>query len=76
MENREEAIHSMDVMVDAIQMSVNVPECLSVQQIQWANAKMSMYSSKKGISLEVGQKVKPTYTKTSEHTGHSKMTWQ
>ena len=37
-ENKNEAIHGMDVNVDPIQMSMNVPECMSMQEIQWATA--------------------------------------
>ena len=38
MENKDEEIHGMDVRVDAIQTSMNVPECMSMQQIQQATA--------------------------------------
>ena len=38
MENKDEEIHGMDIMVDAIQMSVNIPECMSTQQIQQVTA--------------------------------------
>ena len=37
-ENKDEAIHDIDIRVDAIQMSTNVPECMSIQQIQQATA--------------------------------------
>ena len=37
-ENKDEAIHGMNVRVDVIQVSSNVPECMSVQQIQQAPA--------------------------------------
>ena len=33
-ENKDAAIHGMDIRVDAIQVSMNIPECMSVQQIQ------------------------------------------
>ena len=33
MEKRDEDIHGMYVMVDAIQVSLNIPECMSIQQI-------------------------------------------
>ena len=38
MENKDEEIHGMDVWVDVIQISRNVPECMSIQQIQQATA--------------------------------------
>ena len=34
MENKDEEMHGMDVRVDAIQMSMNIPECMSIPQIQ------------------------------------------
>ena len=37
-ENKDAAIHGMDIRVDAIQASMNVPECMLVQQIQQATA--------------------------------------
>ena len=37
-ENKDEAIHGMDVRVDEIQTSMNVPECMSMQQLQQAIA--------------------------------------
>ena len=37
-ENKDEAICGMDIRVDAIQTSSNVPACMSVQQIQQATA--------------------------------------
>ena len=38
MENKDEEIHGMGIRVDAIQTSLNVPECMSIQQIQQATA--------------------------------------
>ena len=38
MENKDEAINGMDVRVYPIQTSMNVPECMSIQQIQQAPA--------------------------------------
>ena len=35
MENKDEAISGMDVRVDAVQTSTNVPDCTSIQHIQW-----------------------------------------
>ena len=35
-ENKDKAIYGMDIRVDTIQMSTNVPQCMSVQQIQQA----------------------------------------
>ena len=35
-ENKYKEIHGMDIKVDAIQKSMNVPECISIQQIQQA----------------------------------------
>ena len=37
-ENKDAAICDMDVRIDAIQMSMTVPECISVQQIEQATA--------------------------------------
>ena len=36
MENKDEKIHDMDIRIDAIQTSMNVSECMSIQQIQQA----------------------------------------
>ena len=36
MENKDEETHGMDVRVDAIQISMNEPECMSIQLIQQA----------------------------------------
>ena len=36
MENKDEEIYDMDVRVDAIQMSINTPECMSIPQMQQA----------------------------------------
>ena len=36
MENKDEEIHGMDIGVDTIQTSMNVPKCMSMQQIQQA----------------------------------------
>ena len=38
MENKDEEIHGMDIRVDVIQTSMNVPECMSIQQIQQSPA--------------------------------------
>ena len=38
MGNKDEEVHGMDLRVDAIQMSMNVPECMSIQQMQQATA--------------------------------------
>ena len=37
-ENRCEAIHGMDIRVDAIQIMTDVSECMSIQQIQQATS--------------------------------------
>ena len=37
-ENKDEAIHGMDIRVDAMQIMTDVPEYLSIQQIQQATA--------------------------------------
>ena len=44
MENKDEAMYGMNIRVDAVQMLMNVPKCMSVQQIQWQLHKMSIYS--------------------------------
>ena len=51
MENKDEAIHGMDVMVNAIQMSMNVPECMSVQWIQQATAQDEHLQQLKGYII-------------------------
>ena len=38
MENKDEAIQGMDVKVDAVQTSTNVPECMSIQKMQCTTA--------------------------------------
>ena len=36
MGNKDEEIHDMDIRVDAIQTSMNIPECMSIPHIQQA----------------------------------------
>ena len=36
MENEDEEICGMDIRVDAMQMSMNIPECMPITQIQQA----------------------------------------
>ena len=55
-ENKDEAICGMDIGVDAIQMSMTAPECMSIQQLQQATAQDEHLQWLKGwgISLQVG----------------------
>ena len=39
-ENKDAEIPIMDVKVDAIQTITNIPECMSIQQLQQATAKV------------------------------------
>ena len=48
MENKDEEIHGMDIRVDAIQISMTVPECMSIQQIQQATAQDELLQWLKG----------------------------
>ena len=51
MENRNGEICGMDVRVDAIQTSMNVPECMSIQQIQQATAQVGHLQWLKGYII-------------------------
>ena len=51
MENKDEAIHGMDVRLDAIQMSTNVLECMSIQHIQQATAEDEHLQWQKGYII-------------------------
>ena len=62
MENKEEEIHGMDIRVDAIQMPSNVPEYMSIQQIQQATAQDEhLQQQKRSTSSQDGQKLKTRY---------------
>ena len=36
MENKDEEIHGMEIRVDSIWTSMNLPECMSIPQVQQA----------------------------------------
>ena len=50
-ENKDAAICGMDIRVDAIQASTNVPECMSIQQIQHATAQDEHLQQLKGFII-------------------------
>ena len=64
MENKDEEIHGMHIRVDAVQMSMNVPECMSIQQIQQATAQDKYLQWLNGTSLLDGQKLNTRYNET------------
>ena len=64
MENKDEAIHGMDIRVNAIKTLTNVSECMSIQQIQQAAAQDDNFQQLRVKSLHVDQRVKINYTKT------------
>ena len=51
MENKDKEIHGMDVRVDAIQISTNGPEYMSIQNIQQATAKDKHLQHLKGYII-------------------------
>ena len=57
-ENKDEEIHSMDIRVGAIQMSINVPECMSIQQIQQETAQDEYLQWPKGYIIAGQQEIK------------------
>ena len=61
MENKDEEIHGMDIRVGTIQTSMNIPECMSIPQIQQATAQDEHLQQLKGTSLQDGQKLKTRY---------------
>ena len=50
-EKKDDKIPGMDIMVDAVQIAKNIPECMSVPQLQQATAQDDHLQCLKGISL-------------------------
>ena len=48
----------MDIGVDTIQMSMNIPECISMAQYSRQLHRMSTYRNLENISLYIDQKLK------------------
>ena len=61
MENNNEEIHGMDIRINAIQMSMKIPECISIPQIQQVTVHNVHLQQLKGTSLQDGQKSKTRY---------------
>ena len=74
-ENKDKEIPGMQLNVDAIETTTNIPDCMKIQQLQQTH-KMIIYNRTKILSSEDGQRTKIKYHKTDKHSGHFKMIWQ
>ena len=68
----------MQLSINTIQSTTNIPECMTMHELQEAMSQDQYLQHSHGVQLYTGWPVnqKTSYHKTSEHTGHSEMTWQ
>ena len=66
----------MQLYINAIQTTTNIPDCMTIQELQHKQLhKMNTYNISKNIS-EAGQSTEIKYHKTWEHTRNFEMTQQ
>ena len=72
-ENKDKEITGMQISINAIQSTNNILECLTIHELYEATPEDQHLME---YIIQGGLTAKTNYHKTSEHTGHSEMTWQ
>ena len=84
--SKAKEITGMQISINAIQSTTNILDCMTVSELQEATSqdqhlqhqhlKTNTSSTSWNMSYKGGLTTKTNYHMTSEHTGHSEMTWQ
>ena len=70
---KDKPIKDIDIWVDAIQSSIDMLECISMEGIQQASSQDDHLQQLKSLSLQVGPTPRMSCISTSDYTGHTKM---
>ena len=66
----------MDIQVDIIQTATDMPECVSVAEIQQASSLDNHLQQLKGTIITGWPDSRVNYMQTYSHIGHTGMSWQ